>query len=133
MRTPNRVYVFFRTAKLVHRAEEHRKARRRAVWPGHRLPALTKRHIGGNRRRVRARTSWSRCSDVASNGPAESTVDRGGDHRADASGGVGPEAMGLPGVIIVLWRAGRRIREALALAETDLYRQRGAVENPARH
>jgi site-specific recombinase XerD len=30
-------------------------------------------------------------------------------------------------VIIVLWRAGLRISEALALAETDLDRQRGAV------
>ena len=31
------------------------------------------------------------------------------------------------GVIIALWRAGLRISEALALAETDLDRQRGAV------
>jgi site-specific recombinase XerD len=35
--------------------------------------------------------------------------------------------MRLRGVIIVLWRAGLRISEALALAETDLDRQRGAV------
>ena len=41
--------------------------------------------------------------------------------------GAGPEAMRLRGVIIVLWRAGLRISEALALAETDLDRQRGAV------
>ena len=41
--------------------------------------------------------------------------------------GAGPEAMRLRGVIIVLWRAGLRISEALALAETDLDRQRGSV------
>jgi site-specific recombinase XerC len=41
--------------------------------------------------------------------------------------GDGPEAMRLRGLIIVLWRAGLRISEALALAETDLDRQRGAV------
>ena len=41
--------------------------------------------------------------------------------------GDGPEAMRLRGVVIVLWRAGLRINEALALAETDLDRQRGAV------
>ncbi len=35
--------------------------------------------------------------------------------------------MKLRGVIIALWRAGRRISEALAPAETDLDRQRGAV------
>ena len=41
--------------------------------------------------------------------------------------GDGPEATRLRGVIIVLWRASLRISEALALAETDLDRQRGAV------
>ena len=41
--------------------------------------------------------------------------------------GDAPEGMRLRGVIIVLWRAGLRISEALALAETDLARQRGAV------
>ena len=41
--------------------------------------------------------------------------------------GDGPEAIRLRGLIIVLWRAGLRISEALALAETDLDRQRGAV------
>ena len=41
--------------------------------------------------------------------------------------GDGPEAMRLRGLIIVLWRAGLRISEALALAETDFDRQRGAV------
>ena len=41
--------------------------------------------------------------------------------------GEGPEAIRLRGLIIVLWRAGLRISEALALAETDLDRQRGAV------
>jgi site-specific recombinase XerC len=41
--------------------------------------------------------------------------------------GDGPQAMRLRGVIIVLWRAGLRISEALAMAETDLDRQRGAV------
>jgi len=41
--------------------------------------------------------------------------------------GDGPEAIRLRGLIIVLWRAGLRISEALALAETDLDRRRGAV------
>jgi site-specific recombinase XerC len=41
--------------------------------------------------------------------------------------GDGPEAIRLRGLIIVLWRAGLRISEALALAETDLDRARGAV------
>jgi hypothetical protein len=41
----------------------------------------------------------------------------------------GPGAFGdrLRGVIVVLWRAGLRIGEALALAETDLDPGRGAV------
>ena len=38
-----------------------------------------------------------------------------------------PEGMRLRAVIILLWRAGLRISEALAVAETDLDRQRGAV------
>ena len=39
----------------------------------------------------------------------------------------GPDGIRLRGVIIVLWRAGLRISEALALTETDPDRQRGAV------
>jgi site-specific recombinase XerD len=38
-----------------------------------------------------------------------------------------PDGIRLRGVIIVLWRAGLRISEALALAETDLSRDRGWV------
>jgi Phage integrase family len=38
-----------------------------------------------------------------------------------------PEGVRLRGLIIVLWRAGLRISEALALAETDLDRETGAV------
>ncbi len=38
-----------------------------------------------------------------------------------------PDGIRLRGVIITLWRAGLRISEALALTETDLDRQRGAV------
>jgi integrase len=41
--------------------------------------------------------------------------------------GDAPEGMRLRGVIVVLWRAGLRISEALSLAETDLDRKRGAV------
>ena len=41
--------------------------------------------------------------------------------------GDGSEGIRLRGVIIMLWRAGLRIGEALALTETDLDRQRGAV------
>jgi hypothetical protein len=38
-----------------------------------------------------------------------------------------PEGIRLRGVIVVLWRAGLRISEALALTESDLDRSRGAV------
>ena len=38
-----------------------------------------------------------------------------------------PEGVRLRGVIVVLWRAGLRISEAHALAETDLDADRGAV------
>jgi integrase len=38
-----------------------------------------------------------------------------------------PDGLRLRGVIVVLWRAGLRISEALALAESDLDRTRGAV------
>ena len=41
--------------------------------------------------------------------------------------GDGPDGIRLRGVIVVLWRAGLRISEALALAESDLDRERGAV------
>jgi len=41
--------------------------------------------------------------------------------------GAQPEGVRLRGVIVVLWRAGLRISEALALAETDLDADRGAV------
>jgi integrase len=38
-----------------------------------------------------------------------------------------PDGLRLRGVIVVLWRAGLRISEALALSETDLEPQRGAI------
>ena len=38
-----------------------------------------------------------------------------------------PDGIRLRGVIVVLWRAGLRISEALALAETDLDRDRGSI------
>jgi len=38
-----------------------------------------------------------------------------------------PDGLRLRGVIVVLWRAGLRVSEALALAESDLDRTRGAV------
>jgi len=41
--------------------------------------------------------------------------------------GDGPEGVRLRGVIVVLWRAGLRISEALALNETDLDPDRGAL------
>ncbi len=41
--------------------------------------------------------------------------------------GDGLDGIRLRGVIVVLWRAGLRISEALALTETDLDRERGAV------
>ena len=41
--------------------------------------------------------------------------------------GDGPDGLRLRGVIVMLWRAGLRISEALALNETDLDPDRGAV------
>ena len=41
--------------------------------------------------------------------------------------GDGPDGVRLRGLIVVLWRAGLRISEALALNETDLDRDRGAL------
>ena len=43
------------------------------------------------------------------------------------SAGAGPGGVRLRALIVVLWRAGVRIGEALALAETDLDARRGAV------
>jgi site-specific recombinase XerD len=43
------------------------------------------------------------------------------------AGGDGPEGVRLRGVIVVLWRAGLRISEALSLNETDLDPERGAL------
>ena len=39
-----------------------------------------------------------------------------------------PDGIRLRGVIVVLWRAGLRVSEALALAESDLDRIRGAIQ-----
>ena len=41
--------------------------------------------------------------------------------------GAGPDGVRLRALILVLWRAGLRIGEALALAETDLDARRGGV------
>jgi site-specific recombinase XerD len=41
--------------------------------------------------------------------------------------GDGPEGVRLRGIIVVLWRAGLRISEALALNETDLDANRGSL------
>lgn len=41
--------------------------------------------------------------------------------------GEDPDGLRLRGLIVVLWRAGLRISEALALAETDLDHDRGAI------
>ena len=46
--------------------------------------------------------------------------------------GDSPEGVRLRAVIVVLWRAGLRISEALALRESDLDRQPGAVLGPGR-
>jgi integrase len=39
-----------------------------------------------------------------------------------------PDGVRLRGLIVVLWRAGLRVSEALALAESDLDRVRGAIQ-----
>jgi site-specific recombinase XerD len=54
-------------------------------------------------------------------------TDRGGDHRRDGRRRRRPEGRRLRGMIVMLWRAGLRISEALALNETDLDSNRGAV------
>ena len=46
--------------------------------------------------------------------------------------GDSPEGVRLRGVIVVLWRAGLRISEALALTESDLDRARGAARARSR-
>ena len=56
-------------------------------------------------------------------GPTE----RGGDHRRDARLRPPPEGVRLRAIIVVLWCAGLRISEALALTESDLEPRRGAV------
>src|ERR1700681_4336543 len=47
--------------------------------------------------------------------------------RAMRAAGDGPNGARLRGLIVVLWRAGLRVSEALALAESDLDRNRGAI------
>jgi site-specific recombinase XerD len=44
-----------------------------------------------------------------------------------------PDGLRLRALIVMLWRAGLRIGEALALAETDLDRSRGAGPTAGRH
>jgi len=46
--------------------------------------------------------------------------------------GESPEGVRLRGIIVVLWRAGLRISEALALSETDLDPSRGSLVRPPR-
>ena len=58
----------------------------------------------------------------AANGP--------GDHRGDARGRQWSEGVKLRAAIVVRWRAGLRISEALALDETDLNPQRGVRCSP---
>jgi site-specific recombinase XerD len=53
-------------------------------------------------------------------------ADRRGDSRGHAAGD-GRHGCRLRGVIVVLWRAGLRIHEALALNESDLDHRRGAL------
>ena len=43
------------------------------------------------------------------------------------AGGDSPEGVRLRGIIVVLWRAGLRVSEALALNETDLDPDRGSL------
>jgi integrase/recombinase XerD len=44
-----------------------------------------------------------------------------------SAAGNDPDGGRLRGMIVLLWRAGLRISEALALVETDLDRRRGAI------
>ncbi|MDQ6730358.1 MAG: site-specific integrase [Actinomycetota bacterium] len=54
-------------------------------------------------------------------------ADSRGDRRSDACRGEDADAVRLRGLIVLLWRAGLRISEALALAESDLDPVRGAI------
>jgi integrase len=51
----------------------------------------------------------------------------GGDHRRHAAAGDRPHGRRLRGLMVILWRAGLRIQEALPLAEADLDHHRGAL------
>jgi integrase len=56
------------------------------------------------------------------------SADSGGDHPSScAKSGPGPYADRLRGLIAILWRAGLRISEALALTESDLDPKTGSV------
>ena len=41
--------------------------------------------------------------------------------------GNGPHGHRLPGFVVIMWRAGLRIQEALALTESDLDPRRGSL------
>ncbi len=67
--------------------------------------------------------------DVAQQGnalPGRST-NRQGDRLRDAPRKRGPHGFGLRAMIVMLWRGGLRVQEALALSEHDLDPQRGSV------
>jgi len=79
--------------------------------------------LTGNPARVPRRASTSQQGAALPGGPTHS----GGDHRRDARRGRRCRGVRLRGLIVVLWRAGLRVSEALALAESDLDPSRGAI------
>jgi site-specific recombinase XerD len=84
----------------------------------HRSTPLASDHAGLSR--------WSSVSQQETSLPADPPP---GEEiiRVMRTAGDGPAADRLRGLIVVLWRSGLRISEALALAESDLDRGRGAI------
>ncbi len=82
--------------------------------------------VGGARRRLPqsfASAVRRGTRDELPRGPAQG----GGDRRRDAPGGSGINGDRVRGLVVVLWRAGLRIGEALDLHEGDLEPARGAL------
>ena len=81
---------------------------------------------GGGVRRRRCRLSAGR--PPRNKGPPSCRpADRGGDRRGDARDRRDGHGYRLRALIVVLWRGGLRIQEALALGERDLDPRRGSV------
>ena len=88
---------------------------------GHHVRARTGGHHRPSRSPAATPGHWAglRAAEQRAALPGRSADGRG-DHPRDARGGPGPYADRIRGLIAILWRAGLRISEALALTESDL-------------